>query len=426
MTATEQGSGNERVRRQYERFPYPTAEQDLAPWARGQVMEIGFPSLFFHHYWPRRPATEALEILIAGCGTSQAARYAAAHPRARITGIDLSRASLDACERLANEYGLENLSLQQMPLEDVSRLGEGRYDLVVSTGVIHHLPAPAAGLSALRRVVKPDGALALMLYAPHGRDAIYYLQEFCKRLGLSADQVSDTEVAQLKEMLRQLPASHPLRHRRSLFPDLDSPAELVDYLLHPIDRPYTLEQANDLLENCGFRLQGLFQRGHYEPLATALQASPWGDRIHSLPDLERWSLGEHYRASLFKHEIIACPDSVAAAQRRLRAEDDDWQGHIPVPAPGLRKDFLSPPEGKAGVMSWPFHAFDDIRRAYDRREAAWIGRMDGRRPLAEIVRATGDRPDNADWRALRRLVSEMDALDFICLRGAESGSLMEN
>ena len=44
------------------------------------------------------------------------------------------------------------------------------------------------GSSALRDVLNPDGAMHLMVYAPYGRTGIYMLQEFCRRIGVSADR----------------------------------------------------------------------------------------------------------------------------------------------------------------------------------------------------------------------------------------------
>jgi len=41
-------------------------------------------------------------------------------------------------------------------------------------------------LSALWIVLKPDGAMQLMVYAPYGRAGIYMLQEFCRCGGILA------------------------------------------------------------------------------------------------------------------------------------------------------------------------------------------------------------------------------------------------
>jgi ubiquinone/menaquinone biosynthesis C-methylase UbiE len=48
----------------------------------------------FHLIWPDKRPRENQKILVAGCGTSQAARYALREPEAQITAIDVSDTSL--------------------------------------------------------------------------------------------------------------------------------------------------------------------------------------------------------------------------------------------------------------------------------------------------------------------------------------------
>jgi 2-polyprenyl-3-methyl-5-hydroxy-6-metoxy-1,4-benzoquinol methylase len=45
--------------------------------------------------------------------------------------------------------------------------------------VLHHLADPDAGLRALRSVLKPEGAIDLMVYARYGRTGISMLQDYC-------------------------------------------------------------------------------------------------------------------------------------------------------------------------------------------------------------------------------------------------------
>ena len=66
-----------------------------------------------------REALYDQDILIAGCGTSQAARYALGEPTARVTAIDISETSLRHTRRLQRKYQLANLTLHQLPIERV-------------------------------------------------------------------------------------------------------------------------------------------------------------------------------------------------------------------------------------------------------------------------------------------------------------------
>jgi len=63
------------VRSFYDRYPYPPPLSNLE--AHRQLWDDPLRRRAdFHLHWPWRPFREDLAILVAGCGTSQAAKYA--------------------------------------------------------------------------------------------------------------------------------------------------------------------------------------------------------------------------------------------------------------------------------------------------------------------------------------------------------------
>ena len=181
---------NDEVRDFYERMPYPAPLTNLDE-HRNLYKNQDRRRAEFHLMWPAGQPRANQEILIAGCGTSQAARYALREPDARITAIDVSDTSLRHTRDLQRKYNLENLELHQLPIERVREIGRS-FDLVVCTGVLHHLPDPDHGLRALRDVLRPSGAMRLMVYARYGRAGIYMMQEYCRLLGISASARGST------------------------------------------------------------------------------------------------------------------------------------------------------------------------------------------------------------------------------------------
>ena len=68
------------VRRFYDRHPYPPPVTDLDRY-RQLGQDPNRRRAEYHLLWPNRPYREDMEILIAGCGTSQAAKLVGHHRR---------------------------------------------------------------------------------------------------------------------------------------------------------------------------------------------------------------------------------------------------------------------------------------------------------------------------------------------------------
>src|SRR5262249_1101918 len=148
---------------------------------------------------------------------------------------------------LKQKYDLHNLETRELPIENVSDLDRD-FDLIISTGVLHHLADPDKGLRALRSVLRPDGAMYLMLYAPYGRTGVHMLQEYCQRLEIKP---WPQEIRDLTLALKELPPHHPLVGMvRGARESLDAGA-LVDALLNPRDRTYSVPQLFEFLERNG-------------------------------------------------------------------------------------------------------------------------------------------------------------------------------
>src|SRR5262245_10872673 len=79
-------SAAQEVRSFYESIPYPPPIDNLEKYRL--CAEPQKRRAEFHLLWPSRPFGEDLSILVADCGTSQAAKHAMRWPAARVTGID--------------------------------------------------------------------------------------------------------------------------------------------------------------------------------------------------------------------------------------------------------------------------------------------------------------------------------------------------
>src|SRR3954471_7292076 len=85
---------SEIVAAQYQSWVYPAPVEDMAEAVAGGYWDRSDPSLFRRKLWPRNIEPDDLEVLVAGCGTNQAACYAFNNRHCRVVGLDLSDAAL--------------------------------------------------------------------------------------------------------------------------------------------------------------------------------------------------------------------------------------------------------------------------------------------------------------------------------------------
>ena len=179
-TTTKFADPADEVRAFYEDHPYPAPIDNLNRYRdlyRNPDRHRAHSLLL----WPTEKPPPNRRILVAGCGTSQAAMYALREPDAHVTGIDISRTSLHHTRDLQRKYGLRNLDLHRLAIEQVGELDK-TFDQIACTGVLHHLADPDTGLRSLRSVLAPNGAMHLMVYAKYGRLGVYMMQEYCRLL----------------------------------------------------------------------------------------------------------------------------------------------------------------------------------------------------------------------------------------------------
>ena len=369
----------------YERYPYPPPIDDLAAY-RQRWQDRERRRADFHLFWPTRPYREDHSILVAGCGTSQAAKYAIRWPAARITGIDFSATSIRHTEQLKRKYGLDNLLIAQLPLERVGELGE-TFDQVICTGVLHHLADPALGLRALRSALEPQGAMHLMVYAPYGRTGIYMLQEFCRRIGFRAPE---GDIGELLAALKPLPEGHPMARLLREAPDFRSEAGLADALLHPQDRAYSVPQLFEFLNANGLRFGRWLRQAPYSLEAGLMSRIPDALRAATLPLPDQYAAAELFRGNMMRHSAIAYRDDHAGVPR-ISFDDDAWLEYIPIREPDTVTVRERLPPGVAAILINRAHSHTDIFLPIYPRETRLLEAIDGKRTIREMLASESER-----------------------------------
>jgi SAM-dependent methyltransferase len=332
-------------------------------------------------------------------------------PDARVTGIDVSATGIVHTQKLKQQYDLTNLEIRQLPIEHVGEL-KHRFDLIVCTGVLHHLADPDAGLRALRDVLKPAGAMSLMVYAPYGRTGVYMLQEYCRRLGIGT---SDREIKALVATLETLPQQHPLVTVLRGSRDAQNDDALADALLNPRDRSYSVPQLFDYIDRNGMTFGRWYRQAPYLPQCGAIAATPHAEQLAALPPREQYAAMELWRGTMTAHSLVVHRSDLAE-ETGIHFEDERWLRFVPIRLPSTRLIQERLPAGAAGVLLNSSHQHHDLILVIDAADERLFAGIDGRRRIADIAKHASE-----ERRRVRALFEKLWWYDQVVFDASKAG-----
>jgi SAM-dependent methyltransferase len=150
------------VRLFYEDAPFPGyPPRDSLAWLRARAERSDFARLL------DRAIPGDARILEIGCGTGQMSLYLARVDRI-VIGADLTRASLLLGAAAARRFGLDRVQFVETDLH-CPGLRAGSFDVVYSSGVLHHTPDPRASFAQIAQLARPGGMIVLGVYSAFAR-----------------------------------------------------------------------------------------------------------------------------------------------------------------------------------------------------------------------------------------------------------------
>jgi tetratricopeptide (TPR) repeat protein/SAM-dependent methyltransferase len=241
------------VQQQYEENPYPRWV-DVARIVQPKTLQAWLQELSPE---ARLGESGGGDILIAGCGTGQQAiETAQMFPQARVLAVDLSLASLAYAQRKTRALDLSNIDYAQA---DILRLGsiDRAFDLIESTGVLHHLADPLAGLRVLVKLLRPRGLIHLGLYSEAGRAPMVAARNFIAQRGYGTTPADIRRCRQ--ELMREKPADLP---DLAELGDFFSTSACRDLLFHVAEQRMSLPQIEAVLAAEDLALVGFQLESH--------------------------------------------------------------------------------------------------------------------------------------------------------------------
>jgi tetratricopeptide (TPR) repeat protein len=232
---------SQKVQAQYEENPYPR-------WLKATSRRVRRMKIdeYLHMRFPRAPyqglAAEA-DYLVAGCGTgNHVAVLKTFLDIDRMLAIDLSLASLSFAKRMANNLGLTNVEFAQADILQLPSLGR-TFNVIDSTGVLHHLADPTAGWRALASILRPGGIMRIGLYSELARQTIALAR---KEIAARGYDQSPEKIRRFRQEIIAMNKEVPIRNVMNSH-DFFSLSECRDLLFHVQEHRFSLPQVAQFL-----------------------------------------------------------------------------------------------------------------------------------------------------------------------------------
>jgi SAM-dependent methyltransferase len=155
-------SRTETVRGFYERTPFPGyPPRDSLHALRARAGRSEFARLM------DQAIPGDARIVEMGCGTGQMCLYLQRADRI-VIGADLTRASLRLGAAAARRFGIDGVQFVETDLRQPG-LKADAFDVVYSSGVLHHTPDPRGAFGHLVKLARPGGMIVLGVYNAFAR-----------------------------------------------------------------------------------------------------------------------------------------------------------------------------------------------------------------------------------------------------------------
>ena len=275
---------SKKVKNQYEKYPYPRwsgGYKKINNYTYMESIKFDFPNI---------KEINIKNILIAGSGTGQ-------HPIsiARFSGdtvidaIDLSRKSLSYGKRKADEFSINNINWFEADLLELENLKK-EYDLIESSGVLHHMEDPKKGFNVLSNKLKSNGIMKISLYARSFRNILKPTKEFLKERKFTSD-INSIRLAR-KEIMKS--DQQDLYHRNI---DFYSASTFIDLFMHEQELDFNIQEFAEIFKD-DFNFIG-FQFPHSTKHFILTEYKKAFGSDSNLTNLSNWSRLERENDKIF-------------------------------------------------------------------------------------------------------------------------------
>jgi SAM-dependent methyltransferase len=310
-----------KVQEHYEDYPYPLRDPEEE---KTRLLMILGDYLGEINHWlfkGKKDFTSGFRVLIAGGGTGDSTIFLAEQLKdiknTEVVYLDFSKASMEIAQKRAEVRGLTNIKWINDSILNIPSLKLGKFDYIQSTGVLHHLESPSAGLKILQQALTKDGGMSLMVYAQYGRTGVYQIQKIMQMVNNGVNNRKQ-ETKNGWGIMNSLPKTNWFSRGEDLLSDhkMFGDIGLYDMFLHKQDRAYTIPELYQFVEDAGLN----FVEFSYPNDRIALNVNHYIkdpellSHVQKLPIRDQQAIAELMVGNIIKHSFFTSnnKDSIAS------------------------------------------------------------------------------------------------------------------
>lgn len=286
---------SQNVQEQYEENPYP----------RWKVLgKKGGVRTFYRNILKRAETGKKKEqILIAGCGTGRhSLGVAREFPNHKILAVDLSTSSLSYAIRKTKELGFKNVRYLQADILKLEELGQ-TFDIIESSGVLHHMEDPLAGWQVLTNLLNDGGIMKIGLYSELARASVVEARDIIADMGYESN---DRGIRQMREYIKDNKDNKTLKAATE-WNDFFSLSMCRDLLFHAQEHRYTIAKLKNHLQQLGLELSAM-QISNSDKKSQYLSLNPEDISIQSFEKIGRFEEGNPTTfKSMYQFYVVKTP-----------------------------------------------------------------------------------------------------------------------
>lgn len=307
------------VRDQYEDYPYPLRYPGDEK-KRLLTTHLDPLGKINHFCFQGRLQHDNMRALVAGGGTGDTAIYLAeqlhGQSNAKVVYLDISESSIAIAKQRAAVRQLDNIEWHHGSILDLPAMDVAPFDYVNCCGVLHHLADPSAGLQSLKDVLKPDGAMGIMVYGKYGRTVIYQIQDLMRLINDDTPDIKDrlNNTKETLELLSKVNWWYMHDHQRWEGISVMGDTEIYDLFLHAQDRAYSVPELYEWVEQCGLELVAFAENTHLYVPANIINNAHLLSLINRQSVRKQQAIAELLTGSIRKHSFYISNDKDCTAE----------------------------------------------------------------------------------------------------------------